>query len=231
MSVVGLIPARGGSKGIPNKNIAPCAGRPLIAWTCEAARKSAGLDRTIVSTDSEAIARTAASWEIEAPFLRPSELAQDDTPSLNVMLHALGVLESAGTSVTALVLLQPTSPLRTERHIDAAIDLFVSSGAETVVSVVAVPHSFHPAALMREEAGWLYPYESGARAGGRRQDLPPVLARNGPAVLVTTPAVLRGGQLYGERTRALLMSASESVDVDTAADLEYADYLLRRRES
>lgn len=231
MSIVGLIPARAGSKGVPGKNIAPCGGRPLLAWTCEAAKKSALLDRTILSTDSEEIARTGAAWGIQAPFLRPAELARDDTPSLDVMLHALRWLEADGANVSALVLLQPTSPLRTERHIDAAIDLLLGTGADTVVSVVEVAHRFHPAALMREEHGWLSPYNGTSRSGGRRQDLPPVLARNGPAVLVTTPEVLRRGRLYGDRVRALVMDACESVDVDTAADLEYADYLLSRRAS
>lgn len=231
MSVVGLIPARGGSKGVPGKNIAPCGGRPLIAWTCEAAKRSAGLDRTILSTDSDEIARAAASWGIDAPFVRPAELARDDTPSLDVMRHALRWLETEGTTVSALVLLQPTSPLRTERHIDAAIDLFRATGADTVVSVVEVPHRFHPAALMREKDGWLSPHDGANNAGGRRQDLPSVLARNGPAVLLATPDILRRGQLYGDRVRALVMDVRESVDVDTAADLEYADYLLSRRAS
>jgi CMP-N,N'-diacetyllegionaminic acid synthase len=229
MAVFGLIPARGGSKGIPQKNIAPCAGRPLIGWTCEAAVRSTRLARTIVSTESEQIARVAAEWGVEAPFLRPSELALDATPSIDVMLHALDKLEESGADVTGLALLQPTSPLRTSAHIDAAVQLFISSGAESVVSVLEVPHRFQPAFLLRERDGWLEPLAGTTHTVTRRQDLTPLFTRNGPAVLVVSPALLRAGRLYGERTRAHFMSAEESVDVDDMADLRYAEFLLGRR--
>ena len=230
MGLFGLIPARGGSKGIPGKNIAQCGGRPLIGWTCEGAKRSARLERTILSTDSDEIAQVAREWGIEAPFMRPSELAQDTTPSIDVMQHALGWLEKSGADVTAMVLLQPTSPLRTSAHIDAAIDLFTESGADTVVSVVKVPHNFHPASVMLDDGGWLKPFEGDRLAIKRRQDLAPLLARNGPAVLIVSTALLRSGRLYGDRTRPYLMSAEESVDVDDASDLRYADFLLRSRE-
>lgn len=230
MGLFGLIPARGGSKGIPGKNIAPCGGRPLIGWTCEAAVHSTRLERTILSTDSDEIVRVAREWGIEAPFTRPSDLAQDATPSIDVMRHALGWLEESGADVSALVLLQPTSPLRTTAHIDAAVDLFTNSGADTVVSVEKVPHNFHPSSVMVEDGGWLKPFEGERLAVKRRQDLPPLLARNGPAVLIVSAAVLRSGRLYGDRTRPYVMSAEASVDVDDAADLRYADFLLRARE-
>jgi CMP-N,N'-diacetyllegionaminic acid synthase len=230
MGVFGLVPARGGSKGIPGKNIAACGGRPLIGWTCEAATKSARLERTILSTDSDEIARVAREWGIEAPFMRPSELAQDATPSIHVMQHALDWLEKSGADVTALALLQPTSPLRTGAHIDAAVELFAESGADTVVSVVKVPHNFHPSSVMLDDGGWLKPFEGERHAIKRRQDLAPVLARNGPAVLIVSTALVRSGRLYEDRTRAYLMSAEESVDVDDASDLRYADFLLRSRK-
>lgn len=229
MAVVGLIPARGGSKGIPGKNIAPCAGRPLIAWTCEAARSSARLAKTIVSTDSVEIARVARDWGIEVPFIRPPELALDSTPSLDVMLHALKWLEGSGVNVTALMLLQPTSPLRTQRHLDEAVDLFLSSGADTLVSVVEISHRFHPSSLVRERDGWIYPYQGKEHAVTRQQDMSGLFARNGPAVLIVSPQILRSGRLYGERVRPYLMQADDSVDVDTPLDLEYADFLLNRK--
>ena len=229
MAFVGLIPARGGSKGIPGKNIASCAGRPLIAWTCEAATASVRLARTVVSTDSEQIARVAAEWGVQAPFLRPTELAQDATPSIDVMRHALSWLEAGKDDITALVLLQPTSPLRTSAHIDAAIQLFVESGADSVVSVMQVPHRFHPASVLREADGWLIPHEGMTHTVRRRQDVPPMFARNGPAVLIVSPELIRSGRLYGDRTRGFVMSAEESVDVDEASDLRYAEFLLRSR--
>ena len=231
MAFVGLIPARGGSKGIPGKNIAPCAGRPLIAWTCEAATRSVKLERTVLSTDSDDIAQVGRTWGVDVPFARPAELALDDTPSFDVMLHALDWLERDGVSVAGLVLLQPTSPLRTHAHIDQAIDEFAKSGADTLVSVVEVPHRFHPDSVMREANGWLRPYHDGKETVTRRQALAPLFGRNGPAILIVSPRVLRSGGLYGERVRPYLMSAADSVDVDAPLDLEYADFVLRRRSS
>lgn len=231
MEMCGLIPARAGSKGVQGKNIAPCAGRPLLAWTCEAALRSAKLDQVIVSTDSPEIAAVAAVWRVDSPFLRPPELSTDTATSLSVMVHALDWLEERGTSVRAIVLLQPTSPLRTARNIDEAISLFVDSEADTVVSVMNVPHRFNPEALMTETDGRLHPYEGQQLTGARRQEMPTLLARNGPAVLITAPHVLRSGRLYGDSTRAYRMSAGESLDIDDSEDLQYAEYLLARRPS
>jgi CMP-N-acetylneuraminic acid synthetase len=227
MRLVGLIPARGGSKGIPGKNIAPCAGKPLLAWTCEAARASRRLARTLLSTDSEAIAQVGRACGVEAPFLRPSQLAADDTPSVDVMRHALEWLEAQGDRPDALVLLQPTSPLRTARHIDEAAERFADGQADTVVSVVAVPHRFHPRSVMREEVGRLVPYEG--RTATRRQGLEPMWARNGPAILIVAAALLRRGELYGGRTLAYEMSEDDSVDIDEARDLELAARRLAAR--
>ena len=191
--------------------------------------RSTQLARTIVSTDSEHIARVAAEWGVEAPFPRPAELALDTTPSIDVMLHALDKLEESGAEVTGLALLQPTSPLRTSAHIDAAVQLFTSLGAESVVSVLEVPHRFQPPFLLRERNGWLEPLAGTSHTVTRRQELTPLFARNGPAVLVISPALLRAGRLYGERTRAFLMTADDSVDVDDMSDLRYAEFLLGRR--
>jgi CMP-N-acetylneuraminic acid synthetase len=225
--LVGLIPARGGSKGIPRKNIAPCAGRPLIAWTCEAARGSRSLARTLLSTDSDEIAAAAQAAGVEAPFRRPAALAQDDTPALPVMTHALDWLESQGEKVDALVLLQPTSPLRRSEHIDAATALFEKAGADTVVSVTEVPHRFHPTSVMRERAGLLEPYDG--ETVMQRQKQEPLLARNGPAVLVVSRGTLRAGKLYGARCLGYRMSTLESVDVDTEEELRLAGLLLAQR--
>ncbi len=226
MSVVGLIPARGGSKGIPRKNLAPCAGKPLIAWTCAAARAARTLGRVLVSTDDEAIAAAARALGVEVPFLRPPELAADGTPALPVIVHALDWLESQGEAVEALVLLQPTSPLRRAAHIDEAVGLFRRGGGDTVVSVVEVPHRYHPASVLRERDGVLTPYHAGTETVTRRQGLEPLLARNGPAVLVVSPATLRAGRLYGARTLAYRMAHSDSIDIDDAHDLRVAESLL-----
>jgi CMP-N,N'-diacetyllegionaminic acid synthase len=228
VNVLGVVPARGGSKGIPQKNLAMLAGRPLLAYTADAARMSRRLARCIVSTDDEGIAEAARALGLEVPFLRPSELARDDTPMLPVLQHAAREIARGGLAIDAVVLLQPTSPLRRTMHIDAAIDLLESSEADSVVSVVEVPHQFSPVSVMRLEDGRLRPFVDGPFVG-RRQDKPPLFARNGPAVLAVRKWVLDAGSLYGHDCRPLVMSAAESIDVDGPDDLALAEFMLSKR--
>jgi CMP-N-acetylneuraminic acid synthetase len=137
-------------------------------------------------------------------------------------------MTAAGVEAEAVVLLQPTSPLRRGEHIDAAIDLLESSGADSVVSVVEVPHQFHPLSVMTIDGDRLRPFADRPTVT-RRQDKPRVYARNGPAVLAIRPAVLRAGSLYGSHTCPLVMSPRESLDIDDAWDLELADLILSKR--
>ncbi|MGH9346752.1 MAG: cytidylyltransferase domain-containing protein [Vicinamibacterales bacterium] len=227
MRVLGVIPARGGSKGIPGKNLRPLAGRPLLAYTADAARESRRLSRVIVSTDDTAIRDAARGLQLEVPFMRPKELAQDDTPMLPVLQHAVRVMAGLGFTADAVVLLQPTSPLRRGEHIDRAVDLLVSSAAESVVTVVEVPHQFNPVSVLRLEGERLVPFLDGPSIL-RRQDKPHVFARNGPAVLAVRAAVLARESLYGDDCRPLVMSLEDSVDVDTLADFEALERLLGR---
>jgi CMP-N-acetylneuraminic acid synthetase len=225
---LGIIPARGGSKGVPRKNLALLGGRPLIAWTCAAARECRALDKVLVSTDDPEIAATAAEWGVDAPYPRPAELAADTTPILDVLQHVLQTLSAAEQyHPDAVVLLQPTSPLRTAQHIDAAVSLLRDTGADSVVTVVRVPHQFNPVSVMRMEQGRLTPFLTGPTVT-RRQDKPEVFARNGPAVLVTRRAVIESGRLYGDDVRGLEMRAEESVDIDEAQDLEIAARIIER---
>jgi CMP-N,N'-diacetyllegionaminic acid synthase len=228
VNVLGVVPARGGSKGIPNKNLVMLAERPLLAYTADAARQSRRLSRCIVSTDDETIAEAARRLGFEVPFLRPCELACDDTPMLPVLQHAAREVGRAASPPDAVVLLQPTSPLRRAVHIDAAIDLLETSGADSVVSVVEVPHQFNPMSVMRVEDGRLQSFLDGPLIT-RRQDKPRVYARNGPAVLVVRTHVLEAGSLYGSDSRPLAMTASESVDIDGPEDLVLAEILLQKR--
>ncbi len=228
MNCLGLIPARGGSKSIPRKNVAPLLGRPLLTYTCEAARGSRRLVRVILSSDDQEIAAVARECGVEVPFLRPADIAQDTTPMVDVACHAIDWAESQRLRIDAVAILQPTSPLRCATHIDAAIELLEESGADTVVSVVPVPHQFLPGSLMRLEAdGTLHPAQPGAPVL-RRQDKPVLFARNGPAVLVARSATLRAGRLYGDSIRPLPMTWAESVDVDGPEDLVLAEFLLSR---
>lgn len=231
MSVIGVIPARGGSKGIPRKCLVACGGKPLLAYTCAAARQSQRLERCLISTDDPEIAEFATTQGIEVPWLRPAELAQDDTPMVAVLAHALAQLQASGVAVTALVLLQPTSPLRQAHHIDGAVDLFWQAQADTVVSVVAVPHQFNPVSVQRLEQGQLQPYLPQQPLITRRQDKPVVYARNGPAVLVVKPAVIARQQLYGDRTCGYVMDTQSSLDIDMPADLELVEALLWYRQA
>jgi CMP-N,N'-diacetyllegionaminic acid synthase len=219
VQVLGLIPARGGSKGIPRKNLVPLAGKPMLLWTVEAALAAGTLARVVVSTDDEEIAATAGCEVLR----RPAELAADETPMLDVVLHAVAELGP----FDAVCMLQPTSPLRRAEHVDGAVRLFEETGPDGVVSVVPVPHAFLPGSLMRVADGRLVALD--AAAPTRRQDKLALYARNGPAVLVVKSAGLADRGLYGGELRPYEMAPEDSVDVDGPLDLVVCKALLARR--
>lgn len=230
-NIVGLIPARGGSKRIPNKNLASCASRPLLAYTCDAAIQSRHLSRVILSTNDEAIAAAATEFGIEVPFLRPADIAGDQTLMMDVVRHAAAFMAGEGRPADAIVLLQPTSPLREARHIDEAVELFLEHRPDSVVSVIDVPHIFHPLKVLRPGKAGLEPYASGEHHVVGHRDLPKIYARNGPAVLVFDVATLETDTLYGETSLPYEMPAEASVDIDTPFDLAFAEFLILRRRS
>jgi CMP-N,N'-diacetyllegionaminic acid synthase len=207
--VLALIPARGGSKGLPGKNILPVNGRPMLAFSIDAARGSQFVDRVVVSSDDDAIIAAALACGSEAPFRRPAELATDSAASIDVALHALDQLPG----YDVLILLQPTSPARTAADIDAACERFAASGAPACVSVSPVEQS--PYWMYRlDPKGALQPVvESGACT--RRQD-----TLNG-AIYVADAAWLRRTRTFvTPETVAYVMPASRSIDIDTADDFE-----------
>jgi CMP-N,N'-diacetyllegionaminic acid synthase len=228
MAIIGLIPARGGSKGIPGKNIVPCAGKPLLAYTAEAALAAKCLDRVVLSTDDPGIATVGRECGLEVPFLRPAALATDKANSLSVIVHALDWLESQGGLVDAIVLLQPTSPLRTAHHIREAVRLFKTQTPDALVSVVEVPHQYHPNALMRLEQDALVPVVPASEMILRRQDVLPLYARNGPAILILSANQIRSGSFYSGVTAPYVMSQRDSIDIDTTEDLAVAEASLAR---
>ena len=232
MEILGIVPARGGSKSIPRKNLAVVAGRSLLAWTAGAAHGSMRLTRIVVSTDDVEIAQAARDLDLEVPFMRPNALAADDTPILEVLEDLLRRLEETRRYVPdIIVLLQPTSPLRRAEHIDQAVDLLCDTDADTVVSVVPVPHQFSPASVLRETSGRVVPWGAGPTVI-RRQDKSTLYARNGPAVVaVRAPVLGRHKTLYGPDTRPLVMTPAESIDIDEPWDLELATWLIERREA
>jgi N-acylneuraminate cytidylyltransferase/CMP-N,N'-diacetyllegionaminic acid synthase len=160
--------------------------------------------------------------------MRPAELSQDDTPMVAVLYHLLEWLAGRSDEPDAIILLQPTSPLRRSHHINKAVELFFRSQASSVVSVMEVPHQFNPVSVMSLLDGRLTPYLNDAQPVTRRQDKPRVYARNGPAVLVCRPATIRNRELYGERCVPYFMSRRDSLDVDEPFDLELINALLRR---
>jgi N-acylneuraminate cytidylyltransferase len=221
--VLGLIPARGGSKGLPGKNIADVDGRPLIDWTVSAALASKHIDRVVLSSDDDAIAEAARRCGCEVPFRRPPELATDSASTLDVVLHALDALPG----FDVVVLLQPTSPLRTSADIDAACELFANGNASSCVSVSEVEQ--HPYWMYQIDAHHrLAPLLEVAQRPSRRQDLPAIYALNG-AVYVTDVAALRAARSFVTAdTVAYVMPPSRALDIDTRADLDAFRLMLRK---
>lgn len=217
--VLGVIPARGGSKRLPGKNLLPVAGRPMIAWTVEAARGSKYMDRLIVSTDDAAIADAARALGVEVPFLRPAALSNDAASSEDVLIHAL---DAVGKNSALAVLLQPTSPLCLGEDIDAAIEACVAAKAPACVSVY-VPAKPLAWLMTTTAAGHLQ------RVFGAGQAPEPAYMPNGAVFVVDVAAFRRDKTFYPMDAVASVMPAERSIDVDTEADWIMADSLLRRR--
>jgi len=220
--VLAIIPARGGSKGVPRKNIRDVAGKPLIAWTITAAKKSRYVDRVVVSTDDLEIAEVAARYGGEVPFLRPAELARDDTPGIAPVLHAV---ETVTPAYEVIVLLQPTSPLRSAADIDSAIRTMVDGGAKACVSVVEPDKSPYWMYSL-DGAGRMKPLLEGEYAC--RQEIPAVYALNGAVYVAERRWLLENRGFMGEETLAYVMPKERSVDIDTETDLFIANQLLTR---
>ncbi|ABD06246.1 Acylneuraminate cytidylyltransferase [Rhodopseudomonas palustris HaA2] len=227
MTLAAVIPARGGSKGIPRKNLALCGDRSLLAWTAQAALESQVIDVAMLSTDDDEIADAGRALGLDVPFRRPAELAGDAAPMLGVMQHCLAHLRRDGTDVEALVLLQPTSPFRRAHHVREAVQRFRAGQAATLVSLVRVPHRFVPEGQMREQGGEVVPYFGGDIGKTRRQDKEVLFGRNGPAILIVRASVLDSGSLYGHPTIGFEMDEISSIDIDAPEDLRLADHLLR----
>lgn len=225
MEILAIIPARGGSKGVPKKNIRPLAGKPLIAYSIEQAKESKYISRVIVSTESEEIAEVARKWGAEV-IKRPEELARDETPTIDVIIHVLDYLKKEEKYIpNIVVLLQPTSPLRTSEDIDGAIELFLN--AQDCLSLVSVTEFDHPPFwAMKIEDNFLKPLFCEKYFRMRRQDLPKAYKPNG-AVFISTPRVLYEYRtFYTPKTIAYVMPPERSIDIDTEFDFLLAEFLL-----
>ncbi|GAB4315766.1 MAG: hypothetical protein Kow0069_17700 [Promethearchaeota archaeon] len=228
MKVLAIVPARGGSKRIPRKNLKELLGRPLIAYAILEARKARCVDRVVVSTDDREIAGVARSYGAEVPFLRPPELSTDEASTVSVLAHAMEELRAVeGYEPDFVLVLQPTSPLRTAEEIEAAVDLAVRNGAESLVSVSEslVPPQF----LMRVTDDSLVPVVPPVEKNFRKQDLPRTFQLNGSIYLDTPSFLARNRSLRGRETVPLVTSKFTAVDVDDQFDWTVAEGLLRSR--
>jgi CMP-N,N'-diacetyllegionaminic acid synthase len=230
--VLGIITARGGSKGVPGKNLKTLAGKSLLAYTVEAAHACPALDRVILSTEDAAIAEAGRSLGCEVPFVRPAELSRDDTPHLPVIQHAAAWMqEQAGYHPDAVMVLQPTSPLRNAADIGAAVALLESSGADSVLSVSEVPAHSHPSRTLRLDSNGLAVLfatgEPVRNRVNRRQDLKEAWIMNG-AIYACRTAVLFGSNpsLYGDTVAAYRMPVERSISIDDMNDWAEAERAL-----
>ncbi len=225
--VLAIIGARGGSKGLPRKNVILLGGKPLIAWTIDAARGARDITRTVITTDNHEIADTARQCGAEVPFMRPDELAQDSTPGLAAVLHAVRWLDDhEGYRPDVVVNLQPTSPLRTSSDIDAAMALLRERQADAVVSVS--PADQHPYWMKTvDSSGWMKDFIEQREATLVRQKLPAVYALNGAIYLAHREVLLSTGSWYTDRTAAYIMPFERSIDIDTAWDFADAERVLQ----
>jgi CMP-N,N'-diacetyllegionaminic acid synthase len=221
--VLAVVPARSGSKEIQNKNLRNLAGRPLLAYTVDALRGSGCVDRAILTTDSEEIAELGRRLGLEVPFLRPSELAADDTPMQPVIEHAVAQVEQDGWRPDVIVLLQPTAPLRRGEHIRRAVEVLVETGSSSVVSVVEIPRHYAPEYAMRVKDGRLLPYLAESQHVTRRQDVKPAYSRDGTVYAVRRDVLMEEHDLYGTDCRALILEHQESINLDTLSDWDLAE--------
>ena len=222
-TVLAIIPARGGSKGLPRKNILPMAGKPLIAWTIDAASKSKYIDRCIVSTDDSEITQTAKKYGADVPFIRPAALATDKANSSDVILHAI---EALNENYDLVVLLQPTSPLRDENLIDNGIECFVKAEADSLVSVTDLDHPVE----------WAFPLVNSKippqvikelQGGRRRQDYSKRYQLNGALYICEVETFIISHTFFMDSTFAFQMDNQHSVDIDNLIDIKLAEEIIQ----
>ena len=220
-NILALIPARGGSKGVPRKNIRELAGKPLIAWTIEEAHKSKYIDYLIVSSEDQEIINVSKKWGADVPFVRPQELAKDRTPGIEVVLHAA----KECPEYSHVLLLQPTSPLRTVEHIDSFIDQFQDDNLKCSVSVTTPDK--HPMWMFSMDADKiLQPFFQGP-IPTNRQELPSAYAVNGALYMAHIPWLQEQKSFLTSETKGFYMYPEVSIDIDTEMDFLFCDFLLR----
>lgn len=225
--ILGVITARGGSKGIPEKNIKELGGKPLITYTFNAAKKSELITDLILSTDSEKIASVGREHGIQVPFIRPAELAGDAVPHLPVMQHAIKFMEEKNSCMYDFaIIIQPTSPFRTTEDIDKTLELLIATNADSAVTMVEVEGGYHPIKMKKLEGEKVLPYCMDEVEGMRRQDLPTVYKRSGAAYSMRRSIIMEDGKLYGNHIVGFVVPKERSIDIDVPMDWIIAEYKL-----
>ena len=225
--MIAIIPARGGSKGLPGKNIRPLLGKPLIAYAIECARNARSIDRVVVSTDDPKIADIARRFGGEVPFLRPAELATDTAQAVDNYIYTVERLaRESDSAIDSFVVLLPTTPLRTSDDVDRAVELFLSKNADSVVSYTPESHPIRWHRYLDDDGSFVNIFDDTL---ANRQDLRTSYYPNG-AVYVFRVSLIQRRKYYSDRSYAYVMPNSRSVDIDTIEDFEFAEFLMRRRE-
>lgn len=230
MRILAVIPARGGSKGVPGKNIKLLNGKPLLEYTSEIALASKLLTEVIVSTDDEKIIGVSRSLGVKVPFIRPFELTQDHTPTIDVIIHALKWFQNQNVFFDAVCLLQVTSPFRTIDFLDAAIEKFSNSGCDSLVSVQKVPHQYNPHWTFVTNANGNLKIATGeTKIISRRQELPDAFHRDGSIYITKTEVVLNEHSLYGKSTAFIESDPDFYVNIDTLEDWKKAEKMIQNK--
>lgn len=229
MKILYLIPARGGSKGLPGKNIKLLCGKPLIAWTIEAALNCRHKGKIVVSTDDNTIAETARKSRAEIPFLRPQELAADTATSVGVVLHALDYFKSKNESFDFLVLLQPTSPLRDSADVDNAFDKLLSvAAAENIVGLSKV-ETTHPDFMVKIQNDFLIPFLRNGIQSKRRQELEAIFHFDGSLYISKVPAFLEKKSFFTDKTIGFINPKWKSFEIDDSIDFVVVEKLMEEK--
>lgn len=224
--MIAIIPARGGSKGLPGKNIKELNGKPLIAYTIEAALESKHIKQVIVSTDDHRIAAVAEKFGAEIPFMRPAELAGDDSKAIDTYLYTIDRIEKeAGKPLNEIVVLLPTCPLRNSNDIDVACELYLQKKADSVVSYTKEHHPITWHKRITAEGKFEPIFPEGLE---NRQEIKETFYPNG-SIYVFSTKLLKDGKYFSENSYAYIMPRNRSVDIDTPEDFEYAEFLLNRK--
>jgi len=229
MKILGIIPARGGSKGVPRKNIKLLHGKPLIAYTSEIALQSKLLDKVIISTNDQEILSVAKELGIETPFKRPEELSLDNSKSIDVVLHALNFYKEKGIHYDIICLLQPTNPFRSLNFLNESIEKFINSNCDTLFSALEIPHQYNPHwTFKKNDKGYLEISTGEKEIISRRQDLPKSYYRDGSIYITKTEIILNRKSFYGDKISYIDASNEININIDTLEDWKKAECVARK---